>query len=243
MKMPQAQKTIQANGHNGLFISFEGGDGCGKSTHINFLESILTSYGYKVVHVREPGGTQIGERLRDIVLDADITNMAKETELLIYEAARAQIVNEVILPALNEGAIVISDRFLDSTVAYQHYGRQIDRAFLESANEFATCGLIPDITILLTCSDRSEKRSRVDRRESFDRLELAGDDFHTNVIFGFEKLAEQYPERIKKIDTKDSHSKTALAIFHELDRFFPWLLDGSVDLSNPLKDFDEQHKH
>ena len=107
----------------GIFITFEGGDGAGKTTHITFLSSCLREMGYEVLCLREPGGTEIGESLRQIVLDPENSDMSDQTELLIYEAARAQIVKEVIIPALARGAVVLLDRFYDSTIAYQAYGR------------------------------------------------------------------------------------------------------------------------
>ncbi len=224
----------------GVLVTFEGGDGAGKTTHIAFLKGVLEGLGFDVVHVREPGGTKIGERLRGVVLDVDNFELSSRSELLIYEAARAQLVDEVIRPALEAGAIVLCDRFTDSTIAYQGYGRGLDRGFIEAANNFATDGIEPDVTIMLTCPNRAEKRSRIDRRDAKDRLELAGDDFHTRVIDAFGEIASANP-RIKVIETSGRHSQTAMKIFEALRPQMPWLTDGAVDLADALAEYDIAH--
>ena len=216
----------------GIFITFEGGDGVGKSTHIRFLANALESQGFEVLCLREPGGTAIGESLRSIVLDPAHEAMAPEAELLIYEAARAQIVAEVIRPALDRGAVVLCDRFFDSTVAYQAFGRGLDRAFVDAANGFATGGLTPDRTILLTLGEASQGADaglgRAAGRADADRLELAGHDFHTRVATGFLALAEEYPERVRVVDSSGDRSLTSAMIFHELSDLFAWMRDASV---------------
>ena len=226
----------------GVLITFEGGDGAGKSTHIRFLGDVLQSLGFEVVNVREPGGTDIGEQLRHVVLDPQNANLSSRSELLIYEAARAQLVDQVIRPALERGCIVLCDRFTDSTLAYQGYGRGIDLKFIKRANEFATDGITPDATIMLTVA-RKEKQSRVDRREEMDRLELAGDDFHTRVIEAFTAIANDSDERISVIETGGKHSQTAQAIFAALADLMPWLSDGSLDLTDQLAAYDDAHDH
>ncbi len=227
----------------GVLVSFEGGDGSGKSTHIRFLAELLESFGFEVVLVREPGGTHIGEQLREIVLDVSNTELSARSELLIYEAARAQLVDEVIKPALASGAIVLCDRFTDSTLAYQGYGRNLPLDFIRAANAFATDGITPDVTIVLWCANRAEKKDRVDRRIEMDRLELAGDDFHTNVIEAFTTLAKLDPDRIKVIETGGKHSETARMIFDALTGVFPWLSDGTLDLTEVLAKYDARHDH
>lgn len=132
----------------GIFITFEGGEGAGKSTHIRFLAEALEEHGREVLCLREPGGTAVGEQLRSIVLDPENAALSDEAELLIYEAARAQIVSEVIAPALARGAVVLCDRFYDSTIAYQVFGRGLDRSFVEAANEFACQGVHPDLSLI-----------------------------------------------------------------------------------------------
>ncbi len=216
----------------GIFITFEGGDGVGKTTHIRFLAQALEQQGFEVLCVREPGGTAIGESLRAVVLDPANEAMSPEAELLIYEAARAQIVAEVIAPALARGAVVLCDRFFDSTVAYQAFGRGLDRAFVDAANAFATGGLVPDRTILLTLGEASQGADaglgRVSGRAGADRLELAGHDFHTRVATGFFALAEGEPERVRVVDSSGERSLTSAMIFHELSDLFPWMRDANL---------------
>lgn len=226
----------------GVLITFEGGDGSGKSTHIRFLARMLERLGFDVLCTREPGGTEIGEELRSIVLDAGHESLSDRAELLIYEAARAQLVEEVIKPALDYGGIVLCDRFTDSTLAYQGAGRGLDGSFIRQANAFASYGIVPDCTIVLS-ADRAEKRSRVDRRQEKDRLELAGNDFHTRVIESFAKLAEEEPDRVFLVDTSGKHSETARKIFSVLSDTFPWFLDGSMDFSKDLDQYDAEHVH
>lgn len=225
----------------GVLVTFEGGDGAGKSTHIRFLADVLDSLGFEVARVREPGGTVIGEQLRGLVLDPANADLSPRAELLIYEAARAQLVDQVIRPALQAGKVVLCDRFTDSTLAYQGYGRGLDLGFIREANAFATAGVVPDATIVLSCPDREEKKNRVDRREEADRLELAGDDFHSRVIDAFAELAEASEGRIRMVETSGRHSQTARAIFAALSGAMPWLSDGTVDLGEQLAAFDAAH--
>lgn len=234
--------NTQANSP-GILVTFEGGDGAGKSTHIRFLADVLESLGFEVVRVREPGGTPVGEQLRDVVLDPENAELSPRAELLIYEAARAQLVDQVIRPALQAGKVVLCDRFTDSTLAYQGYGRGLDLGFIREANAFSTAGIVPDAIIVLSCPDREEKKSRVDRREEADRLELAGDDFHSRVIDAFAKLAAASDGRICVIETGGKHSQTAQAIFASLGDIMPWLSDGTVDLGEQLAAFDAAHDH
>jgi dTMP kinase len=183
----------------GIFISFEGIEGTGKSTQAKLLQQSLLGLGYEVILTEEPGGTLISLRIREILLSVDHTNMKPLTELLLYNAARAQHIEEVILPALNRGAVVITDRFTDSTFAYQGYGRGIDPDLLESIDKIATNGLRPDITILLDLDvETGLKRNR--RINKTDRLELEDVEFHERVRKGYHELAAKEPERIKVLD-------------------------------------------
>lgn len=225
----------------GVLITFEGGDGSGKSTHVRFLAGLLEDLGLDVVLVREPGGTALGEALREILLDVGNSGMSDRSELLIYEAARAQLIDEVVTPALRAGKVVLCDRFTDSTVAYQGYGRGLDIDMVKAASDFATCGISPDVTLVLHCADREEKQDRVDRRDALDRLELAGGDFHTRVIDAFSDMAASEPERIALIDTQGAHSDTARAIFAALSGVIPALSDGTLDLDGILADYDAAH--
>lgn len=210
----------------GIFITFEGGDGSGKSTHIRFLASVLEDHGHEVVLLREPGGTRIGEQLRSIVLDPGNEAMADECELLVYEASRAQIVSEVIRPALERGAVVVCDRYADSTIAYQAYGRGMDRMFVERANAFACQGIVPDRTILmLTGGNVSCSLARATHNGNADRLELAGEQFHERVNAGYAALSEECPDRIRTVMSDGAKSETARKVLAELSDLFPWMAD------------------
>ena len=156
----------------GLFITFEGGDGAGKSTHLFFVAEALRNRGEKIVCLREPGGTIIGEQLRNTVLDPGNYVMSDECELLIYEAARAQLVSQVIRPALETGSIVLCDRFSDSTVAYQAYGRGIDRDFIDQANHFA--GRYVKVDATDHCAISISKPDFTKMNAAFDAVQVHG---------------------------------------------------------------------
>lgn len=214
-------------GRRGVFITFEGGDGAGKSTHLQLLAEALRMRGEDVVCLREPGGTIIGEQLRSTVLDPGNYVMADECELLIYEAARAQLVNQVIAPALGAGSIVLCDRFTDSTIAYQAFGRGLDRAFIERASAFACQGIVPDRTVLmLTGGDAETGLDRATHHKHADRLEMAGTDFHERVSAGFLELAREEPGRIRLVVSDDSKPATARKVFDALADLFPWMAEG-----------------
>ncbi len=207
----------------GIFITFEGGEGAGKTTHITFLASCLRAMGYEVLCLREPGGTSIGESLRSIVLDPENAGMSDQTELLIYEAARSQIVKEVIIPALARGAVVLLDRFYDSTIAYQVYGRGLSESFVRQANSFACQGIHPCRTILLTTETSAEEGlERATHHGGADRLEQAGADFHARVNGGFMRIAAENPERIRIVSSAGPKDVTARKIFFEMKDIFGW---------------------
>ena len=186
----------------GLFITLEGGDGAGKSTQIRNIERFFTEKGLVVVHTREPGGTQIGEKLRDILLDNHNSEMTAVTEMMIYAASRAQHVREKIIPALERGEVVICDRFVDSSVAYQAYGRELGDMVAE-VNKHATGGLKPDITFWLDIDPEAGK-ARAAKAGELDRLELEKMDFHYRVYEGYKKIAEAEPDRVKRINAADT---------------------------------------
>ncbi len=188
----------------GKFITFEGGEGCGKSTQVKLLQSYLLSKGIDVVMTREPGGTRLGEAVRSLLKDELDDPPCDRAELLLFLAARAQLVRNVIKPALESGAWVVSDRFSDSTFAYQGYGRGLDFEVLRVANDFACDGIVPDMTFLLDIPS-SVAAERLHSRQAqtstvADRIELAGDDFHRRLKEGFKTIAEQSPERVVTID-------------------------------------------
>jgi dTMP kinase len=186
----------------GLFITLEGGDGAGKSTQIRNIERFFNEKGLVVVHTREPGGTQISEKLRDILLDNHNTEMTAVTEMMIYAASRAQHVRELIIPALERGEVVICDRFVDSSVAYQAYGRGLGDMVAE-VNRHATGGRRPDITFWLDI-DPAAGRARAAKAGELDRLELEKLDFHYRVYEGYKKIAEAEPDRVKRINAADT---------------------------------------
>lgn len=185
----------------GYFISFEGGDGSGKSTQIQILREFLEERGYDVIITREPGGTPISEKIRSIILDKANSEMDDMTEALLYAAARAQLVSQVIRPALEEGKVVICDRFVDSSLAYQAYARGLGDS-VKTINAFAVGDCMPDLTILLKVNPQVGS-SRIGNRER-DRIELASSDFHKKVYEGYLQLEKLYPERIVGIDAADT---------------------------------------
>lgn len=186
----------------GIFITFEGIDGCGKSTQCELLKDYLNEAGKEFIFVREPGGTVIGERIREILLDKKNSQMTARTELLLFEAARAQITDEVIRPALEEGKTVICDRFFDSSSAYQGMARGMGMEFVSGLNMAATGGLAPDITFFFDISAEEALERRGKRGEASDRIELAGLKFQEDVRRGYLELAKSSGGRIVTIDAR-----------------------------------------
>ena len=190
--------------NRGKFITFEGGEGCGKCTQVRRLRDALESRGVKVLLTREPGGTPLAEKVRSLLKDEAGDPPCDRTELLLFLAARAQLVRNVIRPALESGTWVVSDRFSDSTLAYQGYGRGLPLDVVRAANDFACEGLKPDLTLLLDV-DPATARARMRGREAAthtaaDRIERAGDDFHARLRQGFLEMAAAEPLRIVTVD-------------------------------------------
>ncbi len=188
----------------GKFITFEGGEGCGKSTQVLRLKASLEAAGVRVLLTREPGGTRLSELIRGLLKDEREDPPCDRAELLLFLAARAQLVRETIRPALEAGTWVVSDRFSDSTFAYQGYGRGLPLDVLKIANDFACEGMRPDLTLFLDVPPEVA-RARMRRREAetataADRIESAGDAFHARLREGFKALAATEPERIVTID-------------------------------------------
>ena len=201
-----------AKGH---FITVEGIDGVGKSTQAALMEAVLDSAGYDVLRLREPGGVKISEQIRAILLDPANAEMGDVCELLLYEAARAQLVHQVIRPALAAGKTVICDRFYDSTTAYQAFADGLDRNMVSQANELAVDGCRPDLTLVfdLPVEDALRRRSG---REAEDRLELKGLEFQERVAAGFRAVAADEPDRVKLIDAGGSIAEVFSGVAAEL---------------------------
>ena len=189
----------------GKFITFEGSEGCGKSTQSKLLYSYLKKKGLPVVFLREPGGVKISEKIRNILLDTKNSKMSAVCETLLYMAARAQIVEQLIKPALSKGKIVICDRFLDSTIVYQGYGLGINIKDIKFMGRIATSGIEPDLTILL---DLPVKKGLVYRKNSEDRIEKRPIQYHQRVRRGYLELAAQNPRRIKIVKVQRDKART-----------------------------------
>ena len=194
---------------NGVFITFEGTEGSGKSTQIPLLASRLRSLGHKVRTLREPGGTPIGEELRHTLKHSGQNReMRNETELLLMNASRAQLVREVIRPALAANEIVLCDRFYDSTIAYQAYGRQLDLQSVRQMIDFAVGQTRPDLTLLLVVSQRMSEERRLARQSTLefirDRMEEADRAFFERVAQGYQAIAAADPKRVRVIDGSGS---------------------------------------
>jgi dTMP kinase len=200
----------------GKFITFEGSEGSGKSTQSKLLYQYLKRKGFKVICLREPGGTKIGEKIRNILLDHKNHALTPNCEMLLYMAARAQVVSEVIKPALKKGKIVICDRFLDSTITYQGYGLGIDIQLIKLIGKFVTQGIKPDLTILL---DLPLKKGLKHRKESQDRIEKRSLAYHSRVRNGYMKLAHLEPQRIKIVKVNRDKNKTQSQIRKITDKF------------------------
>ena len=197
-----------------MFITFEGIEGCGKSTQIRLLAQSLATTGHQVVVTREPGGCPIADQIRAILLDADNRAMVSAAELLLYGAARAQHLAEVVCPALDQGQIVLCDRFSDATRAYQAFGRGLDRQQIEQVNLLACQGLAPDLTLLLDCpveTGLARARQRIDASSGprEERFELEALEFHQRVRDGYLALAVEEPHRFVTIDAAQSPEQVA----------------------------------
>ena len=207
----------------GKFITFEGGEGCGKSTQVRRLREALEREGVEVVLTREPGGTWLSEEIRHLIKDQMTDAPCDRSELLLFLAARAQLVRNVIRPALEAGKWVISDRFSDSTLAYQGYGRGLPLDDLRQMNAFACEGLKPDLTLLLEVSPETAL-ARMRKREAAtnttaDRLERAGDEFHARLRTGFAALAKAEPDRIVTIDANGTPDEVWESVWKSMRRF------------------------
>ena len=183
----------------GIFITMEGPDGSGKSTQIALLREYLEKEGYEVLITREPGGNTISETIREIILNKDFTEMSSITEMLLYAAARAQLIDQIVGPALESGQAVISDRFVDSSLVYQGIARGIGVEKVYEVNSLAIGKYMPDVTFLLDLPAEVGISRKKDQKE-LDRMELESLEFHKKVAQGYRDMASRFPERIRTID-------------------------------------------
>ena len=200
----------------GKFITFEGIDGSGKTTQINLLEQKLIKEGISPLILREPGGTRLSERIRQILLDRKNINLSSVAESLLFVAARAQLVSDQIKPALEQGKYVICDRFIDSTVAYQGYGRRLNVEYLEQLNNYATDNIHPDITIILDINP--EKAALRKQSDTPDRMEDIGIDFFLRVQKGYYEIANRHLKRCVIIDGNLSENKVFELVMKEVNK-------------------------
>ena len=183
----------------GIFITMEGPDGSGKSTQIALLKEYLEKEGYDVIITREPGGTKISENIREVILNPDYKEMSSVTEMLLYASARAQLIAEVIGPAIDSGKAVIRDRFVDSSLVYQGMARGLGVEKVYEINKAAIGDYMPDVTFMLDLPAETGIARKKDQKE-LDRMEQESLDFHRSVAEGYREMARRFPERIKTID-------------------------------------------
>ncbi len=201
----------------GLFITLEGGEGSGKSTAINAINEYFTKKGYKTLVSREPGGIKISEEIRSVILNPENTKMTAETETLLYAASRIQHLQEKIIPALEDGVVVILDRYIDSSFVYQGVARGIGIKNVERANSFAL-DYMPNITFFLDVKPEVALK-RLSGRDKVDRLDMESLDFHKKVYDGYIEVMNMYPERIKRINGEQSPNGVVLDIIKVLDNY------------------------
>ncbi len=200
-----------------MFITFEGLDFCGKSTQVEILKKYFEDRNDKVKLIREPGGTNISEKIRDILLDKKHAEMFIEAELLLFSSSRAQLVREKIIPLLQQGYYVISDRFHDSSIAYQGYGRGIDIKAVKTIQRFAIDGAVPDITFFIDVSlDEIQRRRELYGKSNLDRIELSESEFYQKVYKGYLEMCET-EDRIKRIDGTKSIEEIHRQVLNEIN--------------------------
>lgn len=197
-----------------MLITFEGIDGCGKSTQLELLKKYLTKEGRQVISIREPGGTSLAEDIREILLHSK-HRLSGESELFLFEAARADLVSNVIKPALIEGKIVLCDRFFDSTTAYQGYGRGLAVDLIKRINDFATQGVQPDLTFYLHVSLATSRKRAGNKKK--DNIENSGDGFFKRVVEGYRDLCKMEPNRFFEIDAEGDIEQTKNKILRILE--------------------------
>ncbi|HZU12647.1 MAG TPA: dTMP kinase [Chloroflexota bacterium] len=209
-----------------LFITFEGTDGSGKSTQARLLADALRRRGHRVVETREPGGTDLGEGIRELILGPAAPDATPLAMTLLYSASRAQLVDAVIRPALDAGAIVIADRYIDSTLAYQGHGLGLDRGLLRAINDIATGGLMPSITVVVDI-EPEVAMSRTERRGGPNRFDAESATFHRRVRDGYLALAETEPQRWIVVNGSGSPAEVHAEIVRQLEPRLPTLEEAS----------------
>jgi dTMP kinase len=215
--LPPVPEQRRARAH-GLFIAFEGGDGAGKSTQAAMLVASLQARGLRVRRTREPGGTPIGEKLRSLVLDHGQGDIDARTEALIFAASRAAHAAQVLRPALAAGEVVVTDRYIDSSVAYQGAGRDLGTDRVQELNEWATAGLWPQLTVLLDVSPEQGRRRRTAGQAAEDRLESEPDGFHARIRQAFLERAAASPERYLVLDAAGAAEDLAAAVLQRVEQ-------------------------
>lgn len=210
----------------GILITLEGPEGAGKTTILQQIFPILTQVGVAILTTREPGGIRIAESIREIILAPENTAIDGKTELLLFAAARRQHLNEKVRPALAEGKIVIIDRFIDSSVAYQGYARGIDVADVEMINNFATDGLLPDLTLYFDVDTEIGLSRVMSGNREVNRLDLEAKEMHQKVRAGYQAIAKANPERIVTIDASQTIDQVVSTTLSTLQSRFPEIFDG-----------------
>jgi dTMP kinase len=204
-----------------MFITFEGIDCCGKTTQVKLLVEKLQSENKKYILLREPGGTTISERIREILLDKKNLSMTQISELLLFSASRAQLVSEVIKPALKSNTIVICDRYVDSTIAYQGHGRGLPLGAVKTINRVATMDVMPTKTFFIDISIQEMHERRSGKRQDVDRMEMGNEEFYTRVRNGYVELAREEPNRFITVEGKQSVDAIHETIWRELESILP----------------------
>ena len=210
----------------GILITLEGPEGAGKTTILHQILPILTQMGVDILPTREPGGIRIAESIREIILAPENTAIDGKTELLLFAAARRQHLNEKVRPALAEGKIVIIDRFIDSSVAYQGYARGIDVADVETINNFATDGILPDLTLYFDVDTEIGLSRVMSGDREVNRLDLEAQEMHQKVRAGYQAIAKANPKRIVTIDASQAIDQVVAATLSTLQIRFPEIFDG-----------------
>ena len=210
----------------GIFITLEGVDGCGKSTKGRYLAEELTAAGREVVSLRDPGSTEISERIRAILLDPEVEGMVHECELMLFEAARAQLTREVIMPALERGAVVVCDRFFDSTYGYQYGGRGLSEQLVKTCNELGSCGVVPARTIVFDLAPECALQRAT--KGGADRIEAEGLAFQQRIREAYLRLAAQEPQRVHLVDAVGTPEEVFARLADALRDLFGTLEGGEA---------------